>query len=402
MFSAMAARLPLGRNIVSWTASQHRKKVRCLSTVGSDRPFSLPKWHAAVAQVPLSKILPMGFGAESNHANIAAFFGDQRINMAVALTLQQIMNPTSSSFSTSELGLAWLSTNVKNEAISNQMFASHLEYILPVHSQELISMVECQPHDAGTLVEAAVETVASSTPGGTAGKEAVEELAAWLVETALKRGPTNSKGDLLEAGGVVSSMILDGYPAHEPRFVATAQLGDRTCEAEGRSKLKAEHAASAQLFQLLYGRSGKTSFSTMERVQFIDESDSEEDQSDDFIEINVDAVMNIRNGEDKADWWWKGATIPKSAFHRAMMAPHAFPDDVAVVKSWIRQDAASEHYSALIVVMGTSSPQERPEKDPIASRCFLEHGRSKSSARRAVGLSANHFIASEILGKNLL
>jgi hypothetical protein len=202
----------------------------------------LVKWHAAVAQIPLSTILPIGFGAVNNKANIAAFFGDQKINMEVTLALQRISAMPNSPY---KVDLGWL-TKVKGEAVSNQMFASNLGQILPEQSQGLVELAQLKLHDAGTFVEAAVEAVATSMPGGESGREAVAELAEWLVKETLKRGPANYKGDLLEAGGTVETKRIGGTD-HKPVFLAKANLGDQSAEIEGCSKRKAEQAASEKI-----------------------------------------------------------------------------------------------------------------------------------------------------------
>ena len=94
---------------------------------------SLTKWHEAVSKIQLMDILPIGFGGNNNDANIAAFFGDRRINLAVALALRNkqrqhrlvlMDNHTddatknnNNSDSDNVLSLEWLSS-VHSEAIS--------------------------------------------------------------------------------------------------------------------------------------------------------------------------------------------------------------------------------------------------------------------------------------------
>ncbi|OEU15872.1 hypothetical protein FRACYDRAFT_240568 [Fragilariopsis cylindrus CCMP1102] len=216
-------------------------RTRCLMHTVS----SLSKWHAAVAQIPLSTILPIGFGAASNKANIAAFFGDQRINMEVTLALQRISTMPNSPY---KVDLRWL-TQVKSEAVSNRMFAKNLGLILPDQSQGFVELAEHQPHDAGTFVEAAVEAVATSIPGGDSGREAVAELAEWLVQEALKRGHDNYnyKRRLLKVPRIETKRI--GGTDHEPVFLAKANISGHSAEAEGRSKKLAEQAASKKLFK---------------------------------------------------------------------------------------------------------------------------------------------------------
>ena len=217
-------------------------RTRCLMHTVS----SLSKWHAAVAQIPLSTILPIGFGAASNKANIAAFFGDQRINMEVTLALQRISTMPNSPH---KVDLGWL-TQVKSEAVSNRMFAKNVGLILPDQSQDFVGLAQRQSHDAGTFVEAAVEAVATSIPGGEPGREAVAELAEWLVQETLKRGDNyNYKGRLLELPRTTIETKRIGGMDHEPVFLAKAIFCGHSAEAEGRSKKLAEQAASKQLFK---------------------------------------------------------------------------------------------------------------------------------------------------------
>jgi hypothetical protein len=356
---------------------------RCIATAGPG-PEALTKWHVAVANVPLSQVVPLGFGAASDTANIAAFYGDKRIGTEVALTLRNIAD--------SDVGVAWLS-EVMAEAVSNQMFASRLGDILPVHSKGLLKLAEIQLHDAGTMVEAAIDAVVSA--GGVAGEEAVSELASWLVEAALQRGPANTKGKLLEVGGIVTSKFLDGYPDHDPRFLATAQLDGLNFEAEGRSKLEAEQEASARLLLLMDSSFG--GFASSKRMQ-VRGNDTQCSSSGDFIEITSDLAMNLKNGESAQEWWLRGAAKSNSAFYRAVMAPHTFPNAIAMVKCWLREagktSSCSEYYTVLVAVVGTSSLQDGNE--PVG-RSFLNHGKSRTLAKKAAGLAANVYIASEIV-----
>ena len=155
----------------------------------SSEGTSLKTWHNAVKNVDRETILPVGLGNKSDKANILAFYGDKRINAAVALTLQEMTG--------SDRGVRWL-TKVTNEAVSNELFASRLKDTLPVQSEDLLHKAKLQKHDSGAMVEAAVEAVASTQADG---DDAVSDLANWLVEVALQRGNTNSKGEFLEKGG---------------------------------------------------------------------------------------------------------------------------------------------------------------------------------------------------------
>ena len=346
----------------------------------SSEGTSLKTWHNAVKNVDRETMLPVGLGNKSDKANILAFYGDKRINAAVALTLQEMTG--------SDRGVRWL-TKVTNEAVSNELFASRLKDTLPVQSKDLHHKVKLQEHDSGTMVEAAVEAVASTQADG---DDAVSDLANWLVEVALQRGNTNSKGLLLEKrGDIVSTDKLVGQPDHKPVFLAKAKLGDTQCEAKAGSKIEAQQAASAKVLEL-FGEERRL-FPTNTRLQF----DKDEKDKNDFFEITLDAAMNVKDGEDAKGWWERGAFKPKKCFHRTQMTPHAFADKVATVKCWLRQDSNSEVFSALVVVVATAS-FEGSGKEPVLGRSFLKHGGSRTAALKAVGLEANDFIANEILG----
>jgi hypothetical protein len=70
-----------------------------------------------------------------------------------------------------------------------------------------------------------------------------------------------------------------------------------------------------------------------------------------------------------------------------------------MVKCWLREAGktsdGSEYYSILVAVVGASSLQDGNE--PVG-RTFLNHGKNRNSAKKATGLAANLYIASELVG----
>lgn len=388
----------------------------------------LQNWHAAVAKVPLSSILPLGFGGTSYTANIAAFYGDKRIGFQVALNMRECI-----SAGTREMSLRFL-TDLQSEAISNQMFASRLADILPLHvTPSLSALAEIQTHDAGTMVEAAVDAVYAENNN----EAAVSELASFLVAAALqKERPTNAKGHLLQhAGGMISSVRLPGFPDHAPRFAATAKLGDLECSEEGGSKILAEQAAASMLLQKLGYHTFQIPNVTRVQVNSIndgipallkrlklsgsedtadddDDDNSKESLTNDFCEVRIDLphlTINLWDGETAAESWHRKALHPASAFYRAKLAPHVFPDYVATVDAWLLcHDNGAFGFSALMAVVGKNTsddtsygastlnePNAAGEATP--AKCFLRHGTSKTKAKAAVALAANQYIANELL-----
>ena len=426
----------------------------------SSAPSSLSNWHRVVSQVPLHKILPLGFGGSTDYANVAAYYGDKRIGYEVAMELEKLCAATNSNSSattkksksatTPQPSPAWL-TSISQQAISNKLFSEKLSEILPLQSQKVpADLVQLQVHDGGTMVEAAVDAVAKldgnmikTSQEASPQQTALSELAQYLIQTTLARGPVNSKGRLLEAGGTVKAEAnMDSQK--EPWFWAVAHLEGKTSHAEGRSKREAEQAAAAKVLQLTSTttegtntedeqNTGFAAFSTTERVNFLGQVDDfregtskeekEEHDKDNnlFWEATLNkasAAMNLLNGESPQEWWWRGATRPGRAHHRAMMAPFVFPDQVTAVQCWIRRPqiqgspaqvstpsgAEDNGCTVLMVVIGHALPdsnyskaddEDKPQPPLISS--FVEHGPSKSRAVKLAGMAVNHFIATKIL-----
>lgn len=322
----------------------------------------LSRWHEAVSRIPVSAILPIGLGNDHNRANIAAFYGDQQIRSAVGKVLRDR--------GSSSNGLEWL-TQVSGQAVSNDLFASVFQDILPAHcNAELMKLLRTQIHDAGTMVEAAVDAVKEQ-------EEVVLELASWLVDTSVSLGDRNSKGRLLSLGGSITTEMLDGYPDHAPSFVSIAMLDGQRAVGNGRSKTEAEQVASAELL-------GDGKFPPI--VNRVDLPAPERNTDDDFKPFTTQLAMNLREVETQPEWWRRGAKTPKSAFHRALMAPHIFPDSVSTVKCWVRKGETTT--CALLVVLGTSGQK---------GRSFLVHGTTKNAALKDIALVANEYIQNELL-----
>ena len=424
----------------------------------SSSPSSLATWHRVVSQVPLHKILPLGFGGLTDYANIAAYYGDKRIGYEVAMELENLCDTTKSnngtttdSKSTVTPSPAWL-TSTSQQALSNKLFSEKISEILPLQSQKVpAALVQLQVHDGGTMVEAAVDAVAKMD-GNTIKhsqetspqQAALSELARYLIQSTLARGPANSKGRLLEAGGTVQAVATTNSQ-QEPWFRAVAHLGGTTGHAEGRSKREAEQKAAAKVLPSTFTTSNSddeqttdfAAFSTKDRVNFLvqvddaqeptGEEENEEDDQDNnlFWEVKLNeatAAMNLRNGESPKEWWWRSATRPGRAHHRALMAPFVFPEQVTAVQCWVRRpqtlnsstvstvstpnDAEDDGCTVLMVVIGHALSDGNGDKidvddnpKPPLISSFVEHGRSKSHAVKLAGIAVNHFIATKILGQ---
>ena len=406
---------------------------------------SLSNWHRAVSQVPLDKILPLGYGGLTDYANIAAYYGDKRIGYEVALELEKLCAATSPGTSTSTSSIAfppegthrfhaspaWLSS-ITQQAISNKLFKDKFSDILPLHSKNIkTDLLQTQVHDAGTMVEAAIDAVAklensqenrdSSTKNPSHVKilqeTALSELAKYLIQTTLAQGPVNAKGRLLEAGGTVKAEIVTGestsHISQENIFRAVAHLGGTTCHAEGRSKREAEQAAATKVLHLSSTSSSNTEpnggdfFHTTERVNVsgkveetqavTGEADSEAEEntldSNLFWELKLDeqsTAMNLKNGESPEEWWKRGANRRKSAHHRAMMAPFLFPEQVKVVQCWFRRPDTPDAMSS----EETSTPLGSPEEETqTILKCFatsMDHGCTVLMVVIGHSLSGNH------------
>jgi hypothetical protein len=287
-------------------------------------------------------ILPIGLGNTNQLPNHNAFFGDKRLNMHIALLLRTYKDGTldnnsdndgdsgtihsdddanndsdnsMTSLEKFENGSPHLPsvgsiTYIQSVAMSNQLFASYISQILPYHMtikegngvdtyDEMIQK-NSQIHDAGTMIEAAVDYVANllssspsmahnnnnnSTDGNVHADEsenefpivtpeiidtALTELAQFLIDkartyqsysSAQMEGSDqavtlstpdlhNPKGELLNHGGRMTCKRLDGYPDHAPQFTATAHIDDLTSTVyHGRNRRESEHSAAAMLWR---------------------------------------------------------------------------------------------------------------------------------------------------------
>jgi hypothetical protein len=127
---------------------QQRSLSSSSSSSSSSHPLSLSLWHTVVATIPLSHILPIGFGNTTDIANVQAFFGDKRMHMEIAKLLRHHHPPNVngggsnntlttllSSSSSSSLPLPALGTvtALQGLAMSNQLLSSCITEILPYH-----------------------------------------------------------------------------------------------------------------------------------------------------------------------------------------------------------------------------------------------------------------------------
>ena len=198
----------------------HRERARaalaecCRAGALADAGRGLAPWHAVVGQVPIEEVLPQGLGAATAHANAAAFVGDKLLGAAVALALRRTPVGRAVGRLAQRKGLA----------VGNAALAAHFKELLPGHGEVLVP----ETHDAGTMVEAAVEAVMRREGGA----EGVAALAQWLLDHTAE-APCNPKGRVLELGGVLEVEAVPGLPSHAPLFTAKAMLGGREWMAQG-------------------------------------------------------------------------------------------------------------------------------------------------------------------------
>jgi len=225
------------------------------SRLSRGRRALVTAWQHMVGDVPLEKILPLGFGG-STDVRVAAFYGDKVLGAALALAQQRAPG----------VQTVGSLTHTQSLAASNGFLHSRLGEILPRHAAAFDRSYLRDPshgdHGAGTMVEAAVAAVHATDATGAA----VADLAEWLVReaqaapsepkpgTQMDRHAVNAKGQLLELGGKVVSERVGG-PDHEPIFRAFATVEGQSTTVELRtSSRKAEQQAAAQLLRTFTSR----------------------------------------------------------------------------------------------------------------------------------------------------
>ena len=155
------------------------------SSCKSNLLSSLQTWHDIVAKVPISEILPTGFGNKSGiEVKESAWYGDKLIGEQVASQLHKFLSSMKDTINFSNehnhkeirRGMHVL----YNMAVSNQRFADELKLILPSHATRNVLIVsKNKVHDAGTMVEAAVSAVSNlSEPQK---YESIATLAKYLI-----------------------------------------------------------------------------------------------------------------------------------------------------------------------------------------------------------------------------
>ena len=340
---------------------------------------ALSAWHRACERVPLADVLPAGFdGPKGHEVTQAAWRGDKLLSAAVAaasLTCE----------ATDDISDVGTLTQLHSYATSNEMLSQQLPTLLPMHARQAAGLIRpLQHHDGGTMVEAAVAAVAESGDGD----EALAELARWLVErSAPESRIMNSKGRLLNIGGTVDvrqvnatasssssssssssatsgGTLLDDLPAPAPVYRAVARLKDLISTSYGATAREAERkACNAVLEQRALRDRQRVVLQPAEvrRAQakaagggggggtggggggIVSARWRPVRRDDDSM------AANLRDGETLVEWWRRGANLARSAFHRSLMAPYAFPGQVLAVDAWTRRDSA-ESLAVLVAV----------------------------------------------------
>jgi Double-stranded RNA binding motif len=225
-----------------------------------------------LSRIPLSRILPIGLGNASDVANRTAFFGDKVLNHRISQILREkkfheladppehespAMPAGAEVYHIPDIGFLTL---LQGQAMSNQIMAQHVPEILGSHPEMTPELLQrattLQIHDAGTMIEAAVDAILhwnqDDTPPSDA-ERAIQEFAEFLVHQAYDATIYfNAKGQLLEQGGtVVAYRLDDGAPDHAPKFRAIATFCNTTYRSDppSASKKLAEQVAATQVLR---------------------------------------------------------------------------------------------------------------------------------------------------------
>jgi len=358
--------------------------------------LSPSRWRAAVEQIAPIQILPSRLVKGSTTSNnkrraFLAWYGDKVLGAAVGRVLKNHARINTSSRATACL----------NVAVSNWFLAANSKSILP---EPILGTVARSPfqlgeHNLGTTLEAAVAKVYETDDHA-----AVEDLAEWLVEKALALPDQDPKGKLLSLGGVVDSRKrqLGNDDNHEPMVDALARSRcGRSARGVATSKKKAERLAAANLLKkmgIIEALPAAVTYSTAE-VEQRDESSSLVDNAPptttamgEWIKEKYEptaAVDIALENKSITEWWSRGASDPKMAFHRAMLAPLAFPDTIKAVDFWIRK--ASDDFSSTFMIITHHCKQSGTIIDHTTP---IFRGSSITRERKSLGLEANKFILS--------
>ncbi|KAJ1430812.1 hypothetical protein B484DRAFT_48243 [Ochromonadaceae sp. CCMP2298] len=357
---------------------------RAMTTKATD--LGLREWHAMVAKIPKADIVPLGFGSATDTANKMAFLGDKILNAKIARTIWALEDDQS---------IEQL-TNVQSFVHSNDFYADNLKSILPAHVDENIEALAAeQKHNAGTIVEAAVVAVDSLDQSGPTADRAIANLADWLTNTAIQRmaesntESSNFKGNLLVTGGTVDSKPMPGYPAHAPRFTATATMGGASCEAEGPSKKESEQSASRQLLESVGVDLNGFERAGVERLAPVSVQHASSGwEISRYGNVERDYAMNLKNNECPYEWWVRKAQSRDSC-HRMRMAPSIFKfvERVDLWQSFTCDNPLAPQTHALVAVQLRTSTTGK-----LYDKSFTATGTSKRNAQHHVACQVNAYI----------
>lgn len=341
---------------------------------------SLAKWHHALTKVPdKSKVLP-----ESVGQLFRAWQGDKLLGAATALAVQE----------TTKIRDPGTATTLVSKALSNQFFAQHVPTLFPneffaslsLPNQALASYSDKQ---WGATLEAAVFEVHQSCEQS---KEAIAELAEWLIENAqVSQIEMNPKGKLLSVGGTIESHRVGG-PDHSPVHEAVAQWGSvRGVERRSGSKQQVEELAAKKVLQTLLGQ-GQDLFQQDSSSVFVEDCRlPERPELGEWHQKTVNNyALSLKNGESREEWWNRGAQDPKYAFRRALLSPHVF-DSIVNIQCWAQQVpyGSSEHSHATFFILMYKC-REPQGFEYIVTPVF--RGASFTKAQGTAAVDINHHI----------
>lgn len=348
------------------------------------------KWLQAVEKLAPATILHMSLGgAESKRdQRYAAWKGDKLLGAAAVKVLEQNSKATNDMLvgaSEEEHGAGAVSV-LTSTAFSNSFLADNVEHILPVYAQQ-DKQQQLNDHQVGTMIEAAVAKIHDTD------EAAVLDLVAWLLK---KASNSNTKGTVLEMGGVVTCTQIGGFD-HSPSFQANATLEGFSAVATASTKKKAEKLAAARLLEEM----------DIDVMTFEENSATilslENKSSGEWNKVVTDTMeLHLSNDECLEDWWVRGALDPQKSFHRAMMAPLVFPKCIVAVDFWTRKPTleSTEEMSAAFILITSSNSKSNDDEDgskqDIGHQYHLtpvSQGSSNTRARKKTSLEANKIIA---------
>lgn len=361
---------------------------KCFNAISRNASCGPKKWLKALEKVEPRFVLPAHLGGQPEQG-FMAWKGDKLLGAATVQVVMELeaIEDEGAIAPTSSAGLGFdfsegYASSLAATALSNAFMASRVPEILPMYADYSKALGD---HQIGTMLEAAVAKVNETD------KDAVLDLALWLIRQAHKQPRANAKGSLLEAGGSVNCARVGG-PDHSAIFEATATLGESSISVRGSQKRKAEQLAAEELLSKI----GRQPSTTMKNVVVVEQQ--KHAGSWDHTKMNpFESISSVtlHDGESLEEWWLRGAMKLKDSFRRASLAPAVFPHLIKAVDTWILPREGQNNdskYAAFMLVIS----QRVPGAPLLYELTQVVQGSSKTEARRKVGILANELIARQV------